>query len=140
MEVLDAVRTSAVKNPEEWVFLSSHQNVSTKIPSLMNVFLHEPTDYIVLLFEFMVTEEYNVNFYMQVMAREEYEEASSSSFLGFRPSHDKLIEVHRKSSLVNTFKYIKELSQSVEDIEIYSGLYDYVRERYSDDQRDRTKK
>lgn len=131
--ILDYVRTSLRKNPEEWMFIETIRN-SGKIPSFINIFYHEPTDYILFLLnvpKFNVEDDTppEITYYITMLSNEEYEEELEMTGGAFSPDVENLTQVHPESVIIKTLKYIKKLTIEDDNIARFEAFAEYVKNK-----------
>jgi hypothetical protein len=131
--ILDYLRTSLRKNPEEWVFVETIKN-SGKIPSFINIFYHEPTDYVLFLLNL---PKFNVEnnippeiiYYITMLSNEEYEYELETTGGAFSPDMENLTQVHPESVIIKTLKYIKKLTIEDDNIARFEAFAEYVKNK-----------
>ena len=131
---LNYIRTSLKKNPEEWFFREEVKS-SSRVPSTLNIFYHEPTDYVltlVFLPEFTTPDLYyeGETYFIDLMSAEEYEKEIGFRGGNFKPNEKHLREVSSKSIIVKTLLFIKSLSEEDKKIVKYSNFKSYIDEKY----------
>lgn len=131
---LNYIRTSLKKNPEEWFFREEVKS-SSRVPSTLNIFYHEPTDYIltlVFLPAFTTPDLYyeEETYFVDLMSREDYEKEIGFRGGNFKPKESHLHEISSKSVIVKTLLFIKNLTEEDEQIVKYSNFKSYIDDKY----------
>lgn len=138
-DILSFLRTSLVKSPEEWSF-EDYFHSSGRILSTMNLFFHQPTDYVLILMHVPVpSEDENDSkdlYYVELMEYEDYVDALEENEGSFSPDPEYVQPVHKNSVIVKTLLFIKNLALADEKILKYSKFKDYVREKMEEPEDD----
>jgi len=129
--ILDYVRTSLRKNPEDWVFVETVRS-SAKIQSFINIFHHIPTDYILFLINtprFNLTNENppEIQYYVTMLPIDDYEEELEMTGGFFTPDIENLTKVHPESTIVKTLIYIKNITIEDNNILKYQDFTLYIK-------------
>jgi hypothetical protein len=134
-EILLFLRTSLRKNPEEWSYIEQYRSIDTA-NSVMNVFLHEPTQYVLFLInskplDYETREEKNL-YYVHLMEEEDYLDILEN--MGLRPSlfsphPDFTYLVNENSSIIKTLHFIKHIALEDEKLLKYEQFKNYIREK-----------
>lgn len=128
-EILLSIRKSLKKNPEEWVFLEQYES-SNNVYSYINIFSHEPTNYLLLLIHIPVIDE-NTNkkknlYYVQFMEEDSYTEMLEESGGMFSPDLNHVYELGETSIIVKTLNFIKHLHIEDQKVVMYTKFKNYV--------------
>lgn len=134
MDLVDFIRTSLVKNPEEWVFEETVAS-TLKIPSFLHIFRHVPTKYKLLLIEIPPTEianewEVGESHHMNVIPERDYNKHVRDNDGAFFPEPTEFLEIHSGSVILKVLYYIRDISKIEEDSRKYSRFKEHMRERY----------
>jgi hypothetical protein len=134
-EILLFLRTSLRKNPEEWFYVEQYQSIGFD-NSTMNLFVHEPTGYVL----FLITstplphgdQPPKKLYYVSLMDEDEYVENIESSAMmlsRFSPNPDFAYLVNENSSIIKTLNFIKYMSLEDEKLLKYENFKNYIREK-----------
>jgi hypothetical protein len=131
-DILSFLRTSLVKNPEEWVF-EDYFHSSGKLLSTMNLFFHAETGYVLILIQIPMASSGDSDasdlYYVQMIEYEEYLEALEQNEGSFLPDPEYTYAINSESVIVKTLLFIKNISIEDEQILRYSKFKDYIREK-----------
>ena len=133
-DTLGHIRTSLVKHPEEWLFNESLRS-SGKILSFLDVFTHEPTDYVLILislpnFSETTGELEGETYLIDLMSRKDYEKVIEENDGIFAPKSTNLIDINENSVILKILFLIKEVSEEDDKIVQYYEFKKYVKDRY----------
>jgi len=134
-EILLFLRTSLRKNPEEWSFVEQTQGLDM-LGSVMNIFFHEPTEYVLFLIQTKTLlkdmPEPKTLYYVHLIEEEEYIENIESAGLRlslFSPNSDFTYLVNENSSIVKTLNFIKYIALEDEKLLKYENFKNHIREK-----------
>jgi hypothetical protein len=132
-DILSFLRTSLVKNPEEWSF-EEQVHSSGKVFSTMNLFFHSNTSYILILIHVPEIENENKEitslYYIQLLEYEDYLELIEQNDGNFTPEQEFIYPVNSESVIVKTLMFIKNMTIEDEEISRYSKFKEYITEKY----------
>ena len=133
-DTLGHIRTSLVKHTEEWLFNESLRS-SGKILSFLDVFTHEPTDYVLILislpnFSETTGELEGETYLIDLMSRKDYEKVIEENDGIFAPKSTNLIDINENSVILKILFLIKEVSEEDDKIVQYYEFKKYVKDRY----------
>lgn len=131
---LNYIRTSLRKNPEEWVFEEEIKG-STRSHSILNIFYHEPTDYVLMLvfipsFTSPDLHYEEDTYFIDIMKASEYRKEIVFKGGNFKANENHLHEVSSRSVIVKTLLFIKSITEEDEKIVKYSKFKNYINEKY----------
>lgn len=133
-DTLGHIRTSLVKHTEEWLFNESLRS-SGKLLSFLDVFTHEPTDYVLILislpnFSETTGELEGETYLIDLMSRKDYEKVIEENDGIFAPKSTNLIDINENSVILKILFLIKEVSEEDDKIVQYYEFKKYVKDRY----------